>query len=155
MSAGCIFCRIIRGELPSHRILETSRVFAFLDINPLSKGHALVIPKSHATFMHEVPDEELAELLPAAKRIVHALNLHQTPNVGGEIPDKPLVSYNILQNNGRMAHQAVDHVHFHIIPRPDTNTGLQLEWNVKPLEGEELKQLAEKIRATLEAEANL
>ncbi|KAJ3119278.1 Adenosine 5'-monophosphoramidase, partial [Nowakowskiella sp. JEL0407] len=90
-AASCIFCKIIKGQIPSHKIYDSNLVYAFLDIGPLSKGHALVIPKFHTQFMHEVPDDALAEILPVAKKIAKV--------VGGE-------NYNILQNNGRLAHQA-------------------------------------------------
>ncbi|TFY52730.1 hypothetical protein EVG20_g10425, partial [Dentipellis fragilis] len=88
--ASCIFCKIIKGDIPSFKLVETDLNFSFLDVGPLSKGHALVIPKHHAAKMHELPDEYLADALPIAKKIAIAL--------GSE-------NYNILQNNGRIAHQ--------------------------------------------------
>jgi len=108
----CIFCRIVSGQIPSARLIETDEAFAFLDINPLSKGHTLVVPKYHAEVLHELGDEYLADILLLAKRVALA--------IGGQ--------YNILQNNGPLAHQVVRHVHFHIIPKPDENTGLKMEW---------------------------
>ncbi|CEP07560.1 hypothetical protein [Parasitella parasitica] len=71
----CIFCKIIRGEIPSHKISETTESYSFLDINPLSEGHALVIPKYHAEFLHEVPDRFLADMLPLAKKVALAIGL--------------------------------------------------------------------------------
>lgn len=132
-SANCVFCKIIKGTIPSHKLFENELVFAFLDIGPLNKGHALVIPKHHAQYLHQVPDEALAHLLPTAKKIALAL--------GSE-------NYNILQNNGRLAHQEVEHVHVHVIPK-DKNGGLGIEWKtIKPTNEEllNLKQdLVEKI----------
>ena len=101
-SASCLFCRIVKGEIPSYKLIETAKSFAFLDIGPLSKGHALVIPKEHAEQMHQLSDESLADILPVAKKIANAIGAKD---------------YNILQNNGKEAHQVVMHVHFHIIPK--------------------------------------
>ncbi|CEG63743.1 hypothetical protein RMATCC62417_00844 [Rhizopus microsporus] len=88
-----------------------------MDIEPLSEGHALIIPKYHAEFMHQVPDDYLSEMMPIAKKIAAAGGYSQ---------------YNVLQNNGRLANQAVPHVHFHVIPKPDKETGLGIRW--RPLE---------------------
>ncbi|KAG8952685.1 Adenosine 5'-monophosphoramidase [Tulasnella sp. 419] len=88
--AACIFCKIIKGEIPSLKIIETELSYAFLDINPLAKGHSLIIPKYHAAKAHDVPDEYLADILPIAKKVALAQNLSD---------------YNILQNNGSIAHQ--------------------------------------------------
>jgi len=111
----CLFCKIIKGEIPSYKLLETDFSYSFLDINPLSKGHALVIPKYHGAKLHDVPDEYLVDTLSIAKKIAIAQ--------GAE-------NYNILQNNGRIAHQFVDHVHFHVIPKPSESKeeGLVVEW---------------------------
>ena len=132
MSTTCIFCRIIRAEIPCHKVFESERIFAFMDINPLSLGHVLVIPKHHAAMMHELPDADASELGLSVKRV--AKSLHQ------QFPD---MQYNVLQNNGRMAHQLVDHVHFHIIPRPSTEQGLNIEWNSLPTDHTILKKQAE------------
>ncbi|KAI8894963.1 HIT-like protein [Globomyces pollinis-pini] len=125
----CLFCKIIKREIPSHKLFETELSYAFLDIGPLNKGHALVIPKFHAQKMHQLPDESLADLLPIAKKIALAL--------GAE-------NYNILQNNGRLAHQEVDHVHFHVIPK-DVNGGLGIQWNTQKPTQDELKTICESL----------
>ncbi|KAI9197282.1 HIT-like protein [Polychytrium aggregatum] len=134
LTANCIFCKIIQGAIPSHKILETELTYAFLDINPISTGHVLVIPKYHAQFFHQVPEAHLADLLPAAQRIVKALGPAQ---------------YNLLQNNGRLAHQAVDHVHFHIIPKTETE-GLGIQWPMKSPTQEELAAIKAQIVSKLE-----
>jgi len=130
--ASCLFCKIIRGEIPSYKLVETELSFSFLDIGPLSKGHALVIPKYHAAKLHEIPDEYLADVMPIAKKIAVAL--------GAE-------NYNILQNNGRIAHQLVDHVHFHIIPKPSESNeeGLVIGWPSQDQSQEELAKLQEEL----------
>ncbi|ORX82162.1 HIT-like protein [Basidiobolus meristosporus CBS 931.73] len=135
LAADCIFCKIIQGTIPSSKVLETKLSYAFLDLQPLSKGHVLVIPKHHAQFLHQVPDEHLADMLPVAKKIAAAL--------GAE-------NYNVLQNNGSLAHQAVNHVHFHIIPKPCEEQGLGVRWNsLKPTQ-EDLKNTLQEIQKKLE-----
>ncbi|KAI8999119.1 Per1-domain-containing protein [Trametes punicea] len=101
------------GEIPSFKILETNLNYVFLDIGPVAEGHTLIIPKYHSARMDEVPDEYLAEILPLAKKIAKALGV---------------VDYNILQNNGKIAHQHVFHVHFHVIPKPNEKEGLIVGW---------------------------
>lgn len=106
MSEGCIFCKIVAGEIPSTKVYEDESVLAFLDIGPLSEGHTLLIPKEHVSRLDELSAEaccSLARRLPALGRAVAAA-------VDAE-------GYNVLNNNGRAAGQLVDHVHFHIIPR--------------------------------------
>ncbi|PIA12827.1 HIT-like protein [Coemansia reversa NRRL 1564] len=131
LAADCIFCKIVKGDIPSVKLLETASTFAFLDIGPLSEGHALVVPKYHAEKLHQVPDSFLAEAMPVAKQVAAALNVE---------------NYNILQNNGRLAHQEVPHVHFHVIPKPNVEEGLTIGWPAKKADIEKLKDLAEKLK---------
>ncbi|KAL6933200.1 related to HNT1-Adenosine 5`-monophosphoramidase, member of the histidine triad (HIT) superfamily of nucleotide-binding proteins [Hanseniaspora guilliermondii] len=121
--ATCIFCKIIKGEIPSFKVYETSHSFAFLDIQPIAKGHTLVIPKYHGAKLHNLPDEYLADILPAAKKVTEILNLNVD---GADIQEGS--QYNILQNNGTSAHQVVPHVHFHVIPKPSAEKGLVIGW---------------------------
>ncbi|KAI8143787.1 HIT-like domain-containing protein [Fennellomyces sp. T-0311] len=130
----CIFCKIIKGQIPSYKLIETDKSFSFMDIDPLSPGHALVIPKYHAEFFHQVPDEYLADALPVAKRIAAASKLEQ---------------YNVLQNNGKLANQAVPHVHFHIIPKPNAEQGLGLTWKPIGMAKEDISELYEKVKKEL------
>lgn len=127
----CIFCKIIKGEIPCFKLFESDKTLAFLDINPLSRGHALVIPKYHGEKLLDIPDEHLSELLPVAKKLAKA--------VGAE-------NYNILQNNGRLAHQEVDHVHFHMIPKPDAEQGLGVGWPQQKTDMDKLKALFEELK---------
>ncbi|KAF8424787.1 HIT-like protein [Boletus edulis BED1] len=139
----CIFCKIIKGEIPSFKLIETVHSYAFLDIGPVSKGHALVIPKDHTVKMHELPDEYLADALPIAKKIALAQGLE---------------NYNILQNNGRIAHQQVDHVHFHVVPKPNATEGLVLNescWPAKTASMEELKAYHAELTTKLEGMGRL
>ncbi|PVV00237.1 hypothetical protein BB559_000003 [Furculomyces boomerangus] len=127
--ADCLFCKIIKGVIPSKKIFENEFSFVFLDIGPLSKGHSLIIPKYHAQKMHEIPDEYLADILPTAKKIANAIGC---------------TDYNILQNNGKIAHQEVMHVHFHLIPKT-ASEGLGMSWHSQTPSMDELQQLAEEI----------
>ncbi|KAI8099534.1 HIT-like domain-containing protein [Halteromyces radiatus] len=130
----CIFCKIIRGEIPSHKIAETDKSYAFLDINPISEGHTLVIPKYHSEFFHEVPEDYLADLLPLAKKVALAHGFEQ---------------YNLLQNNGPMAHQVVKHVHFHIINKPNREQGLGVGWPQQQVTQDQLKSTLIKVKEKL------
>ncbi|TCD65869.1 hit protein 1 [Steccherinum ochraceum] len=134
--ATCIFCKIIKGDIPSFKLIENEFSYSFLDIGPLAKGHALVIPKYHAEKLHELPDQYLADALPTAKKIATAL--------GSE-------NYNILQNNGKIAHQEVNHVHFHIIPKPSESDqeGLVIGWPQQKIAKEELEALQKELLGKL------
>ncbi|KAG8624930.1 hypothetical protein KVT40_006681 [Elsinoe batatas] len=132
--AACIFCKIIKGDIPSMKLFESDKTFAFLDINPLSYGHALIIPKHHGAKLTDVPDEHLSEVLSVTRRIAKAS--------GAE-------NYNILQNNGRLAHQQVDHVHFHFIPKPNEEEGLGVGWPMQEADKGRLAKLAEELKAKM------
>ena len=118
------------GEIPCHKVYDDERVFAFLDINPLSRGHTLVIPKEAAPTLDRLSDESAAAIGRVLPRICRAV----MEATGAE-------AYNVLQNNGKAAHQEVEHVHFHIIPRRrgESLAGLEVTWRPGSLEdGEEL-----------------
>eukprot|EP00835_Amoeboradix_gromovi_P006387 NODE_739_length_4684_cov_0.601091.p2 type:complete len:137 gc:universal NODE_739_length_4684_cov_0.601091:3647-3237(-) len=125
----CIFCKIVNKEIPCISLLETETTLAFLDVGPLSKGHALVIPKLHAEKFHDLPESSLMELLPVAKKVIKRYREM------GLCDD-----YNILQNNGKAAHQEVAHVHFHIIPKTE-NQGLGISWPVTEVKKDDLNNL--------------
>ncbi|KAF2096488.1 HIT-like protein [Rhizodiscina lignyota] len=132
--AACIFCKIIKGEIPSMKLFESEKTLAFLDIGPLSYGHSLIIPKYHGAKLTDIPDDQLSEIMTVTKKIASAS--------GAE-------NYNILQNNGRAAHQEVDHVHFHMIPKPNAEEGLVIGWPAKKGDMERLKSLCEEIKAKM------
>ncbi len=102
----CIFCKIIAGELPSFKIFEDEHAYAFLDINPFGIGHTLVVPKMHADQLFRLPPEELAGVMPAVQRVATLLK----KKLGCD-------GMALLQLNGEVAGQTVNHVHFHLIPR--------------------------------------
>jgi histidine triad (HIT) family protein len=136
--AETIFSKILRGEIPCHRVYEDDLVFAFLDINPLSPGHTLVIPKEPAATIDKLSDESAA----AIGRVLPRLSRAVLQATGAS-------EYNILQNNGPGAHQAVFHVHFHIIPKLADGRGLGVGWKPGKLDGNEAKALAERIAGGL------
>lgn len=106
MKNNCVFCAIAEGEIPSFKVYEDDFVLAYLDINPVSKGHTLVIPKAHTQGLLDTPDETLAAVIARVKKV--AAHIKETLGCGG---------FNIVQNNGETAGQTVHHVHFHIVPR--------------------------------------
>ena len=132
MKNDCLFCAIAAGEIPSFKVYEDDLVLAYLDINPFSRGHTLVIPKKHASGLFDADDATLAAVIARVKKVA----AHITAKLGCD-------GFNVLQNNGEAAGQTVKHIHFHIIPR----------WNGDPLVFENqkgdmdaLKALAEQIR---------
>lgn len=133
-----IFSKILRGEIPSHRVWEDEHVYAFLDIGPLSRGHVLVIPKEARAHLHELSDTAAAAIGHALPRICKAV-----------LAATGATAYNVLQNNGALAHQEVMHVHFHVIPKYDDGTGLELSWSPTTLEDGET--LAAEIASRLQS----
>lgn len=139
--ADTLFSRMIRGEIPCHRVYEDDHVIAILDINPLAAGHTLVIPKEPAATMGELSDtaaSALGRVLPRISRAVCAA-------VGAE-------QYNLVQNNGPIAGQSVYHVHVHIIPRFENRPhagGVELVWDASPADPEALADLGRHIARLL------
>lgn len=130
-----VFSKILRGEIPSHKLYEDEQVLAFLDIAPLSLGHAVVIPKEPAVTLDQLSDESAAALGRVLPRLCRAL-----------ISVTGIADFNVLQNNGRLAHQAVAHVHFHIIPKPAENGGLGVQWPAGKLDHGAAAALASRVR---------
>ncbi len=133
-----IFTRIINGELPCHKVYEDDLVFSFLDVNPMSTGHTLVVPKEPAVTLDALSEESAAAIgrvLPIISKAVL--------EVSGA------TEFNVLQNNGANAYQSVFHVHFHIIPKFEDGGGLSWPMSTMPLDNEEGSQIAAKIRAVL------
>ena len=135
-----LFDKIIRGEIPSYKVYEDEHVYAFLDIGPQSHGHTLLVPKESKAYLHELSDAAAAALGRALPRLCRAV-----------MKATGASSYNVLQNNGAAAGQAVFHVHFHIIPRMDRD-GLRFEWNPGELKEDDAKTLVEKMQQSLSEE---
>jgi histidine triad (HIT) family protein len=133
----CIFCKIIKKEIPASVIYEDGNVISFLDIMPANKGHCLVVPKKHYETLLEVQDEYLSGLIKAVKKVAKAMSL----SMGND-------SYNIIMNNGKEAGQLVQHVHVHIIPRFKGDR-LRLSWSHKRYKDKEIDEYKEKIKKFL------
>lgn len=130
----CIFCRIIAGEIPSHTVYEDDDALAFLDINPATRGHTLVIPKQHAPDIFGISPETLSAVTRAAQRV--AQNMRSTLQPDG---------VNVLQNNGPAAGQVVFHYHVHLIPRWDGDRALGM-WRPGVTDHAALSALATELR---------
>lgn len=131
----CIFCHILRKQIPAHIVYEDSKTLAFLDINPAAEGHCLVIPKTHYAKLHELSKEDAAALGSTLAKVAAAIS-KLSPN------------YNLLQNNGEEAGQVVHHVHFHIAPRTQQE-GIFFKTSRKQLSESEMKLITKKIKKSL------
>ena len=132
-----IFSKIIRGEIPCHRVYEDQHVIAFLDINPLAPGHTLVVPKEPAATLGELSDDAAAGVGRVLPRICRAV-----------MKATGATAYNVLQNNGADAHQAVMHVHFHVIPKAGSQ-GLGIGWKAGKLDPDHAAEMGRKIARLL------
>jgi histidine triad (HIT) family protein len=137
LDANCIFCKIIRGEIPSFKVFEDAKTFAFMDINPGNPGHCLAIPKFHSENIFSTPDEWVAATAATTRRVARAVQAALAP-----------YGLNVVQANGPGAKQSVMHLHVHILPRAKDDN-LLLNWGLVPGDMEKIKALAEKIRAHL------
>ncbi|WP_066191933.1 MULTISPECIES: HIT family protein [Gracilibacillus] len=135
--ADCIFCKIIAGEIPSAKVYEDDDVYAFLDISQVTKGHTLVIPKTHIENIYQTDEATAAALFSRVPKIANALKQAFQP-----------AGINILNNNGEYAGQSVFHLHIHLIPRYDANDGYQPKW-VTHEEQFDLEELASAITTNL------
>jgi histidine triad (HIT) family protein len=125
----CVFCKIVHGQIPSTRVLETAEAVAFLDINPVIQGHILVVPKAHHAHLSELSEEiaaHIGSLLPRLCRAVRAAT-------GSD-------GLNVIINNGRAAGQTIDHCHWHIIPR-FRDDPVNWPWPHSEYVGDELGQM--------------
>ncbi|MBT8496330.1 MAG: HIT family protein [Deltaproteobacteria bacterium] len=136
--AETVFSKIISGEIPCHKVYEDDYVLSFLDIAPISRGHTLVIPKEPAETLDQLSDEASAAIGRVLPRISRAV-----------LAATGASAFNVLQNNGPIAHQAVFHVHFHIIPKHDDGTGLGIGWDSKGLDQAAAQALATAVRAEI------
>jgi len=133
----CIFCKIIKGEIPSAKVFENEKVFAFLDINPLTKGHCLLIPKQHFENIFDIDENILFEINKTAKQLAVKIK----NNLGA-------TGVNLVNASGKDAEQSVFHFHLHLVPRYDNDNLEMNKWwqsKVSKPSQEELKNLAEKI----------
>lgn len=134
----CIFCKIGRGEIPCAKVYEDAEILAFLDVNPVSKGHTLVITKEHFKNFLLVPKDLLGKAMSVAQKIAQA----QVEQLGAK-------GCNIITNVNEIAGQSVMHVHIHVIPRYDEGDGLKLNFEPKEIEQFNLPVLASQIKKGL------
>ena len=133
--ADCVFCLSRDGKIPSAKVYDDQRTLAFMDINPLSRGHCLVVPKAHAATLYEAEAEDLKAAIAAAKKVAGAIRKALNPD-----------GLNLLQANGGAAFQSVPHFHLHLIPRW-MNDGKGFDWKEVPGNREEIMGIADRIRA--------
>ena len=133
----CIFCKIVKGDIPCSKIFEDDYVLSFLDIAPANKGHALIVTKNHYETLLDIPDEDLNDLMLKAKKLARAMS--SALGIDG---------FNILMNNKKVAGQLVPHTHVHIIPR-FKGDGINLNWRANKYKDKEIDEFKEKIKSFL------
>ena len=130
----CIFCKIVAGEMPAQIVDSDEHTVSFMDINPATRGHALVIPREHAVDLLAISDEDLERTMVAARRLARRMDETLEPD-----------GFNILNSCRPAAWQTVFHFHVHVVPRYDDDP-LELPWVPSEGDADEIKQIADKIR---------
>lgn len=133
-SAGCVFCAIVRGTLPAHRVHEDDATLAFLDINPAAKGHTLVVPKQHADDLFTVDAEEAAAVMRTVRLVARRIDELLAPD-----------GLTLVQTNRPAGWQDVFHLHVHLVPRWEGD-GLARPWTPRPGRPEDLETVAARLR---------
>ena len=133
----CIFCKIVAGEIPSINVYENEHVLAFMDINPVSAGHVLVIPKGHWSDLYAMPDEQLGFVAASVRRVANSVRNALKPD-----------GISINQANGKGAAQSILHYHVHIVPRT-MGDNLKINWNLEPGDMNVITEVAQRIRLQL------
>ncbi|MDM5197700.1 MULTISPECIES: HIT family protein [Fictibacillus] len=134
----CIFCKIVKGEIPAYKVYEDENVVAFLDISQVTKGHTLVIPKSHHKDVFALPSETAGKLFSAVPQIATAIKEAFDP-----------IGLNVLNNNGEAAGQSVFHYHVHIIPRYGKGDGFGAVWETHDYTKEQFEEISNNIASRL------
>ncbi len=129
----CIFCKIANGEIPSQTLYEDDTFRVILDLGPATKGHALILPKSHYRNLYDLPEETAGEAMKLAKKMA----IMMSERLGSE-------GFNLVQNNGDLAGQTVFHFHMHLIPRYRAD-GQTIGWKPQEVTQEELEAVKEQI----------
>ena len=133
----CIFCKIVAGEIPCFKLHEDDATIAFMDINPVNPGHALIVHKAHHRDLFEIPADNIAAVTLTAQKIAKAVQATLEP-----------AGMNLLQCNGPAAKQSVMHFHMHVIPR-HMDDGLTMNWELVQGDMDEIGKLAERIRGNM------
>ena len=136
MADDCLFCGIVAGDVPAQIVDSDEHTVAFMDINPATRGHALVVPRTHSTDLFDVSDEDLERTLRAARRLARRIDEALGPD-----------GFNLLNSCRPAAWQTVFHFHLHVIPRYDDDP-LKLPWIPRGAEAPEIERIAEEIRGS-------
>lgn len=133
----CVFCAIAEGEAPAHRIHETDRTLAFLDVEPVNPGHSLVVPKAHHETLTDTPPALAADVFRATRDLAEAVESALDPD-----------GINVVQSNGEAAFQEVFHVHVHVLPRHEDDE-VSVHWPREELTDEEGREVSAAISGEL------
>jgi len=138
----CIFCKIVNGDLPSATVYEDEHVYAFLDISQVTKGHTLVIPKTHTRNLYDTPPEVARELFARVPIIANAIKKTYNP-----------IGMNLLNNNEAPAYQSVFHLHLHLLPKYKEGEGFTINWETQEdkYTSEHLQQIASEIHTNIDS----
>ena len=134
MADDCLFCGIVAGDVPAQIVDSDEHTVAFMDINPATRGHALVVPRNHSTDLMEISDEDLSNTMVAAKRLAQRMRDVLEP-----------AGFNILNSCGSAAWQTIYHFHIHVIPRYEDDP-LKLPWVPGPGDEEKIAAVAAEVR---------
>jgi histidine triad (HIT) family protein len=134
MASDCLFCGIVAGDVPAQIVDSDDHTVAFMDINPATPGHALVVPRAHSADLIEVSDEDLERTTVAARRLAKRMRAALEP-----------AGFNVLNSCGSAAWQTIYHFHLHVIPRYEDDP-LKLPWVPGPGNADEIEALADRIR---------
>lgn len=132
-----IFCKIVKGEIPSYKVYEDEKTLAFLDVNPINVGHTLIMPKNHVSKISMAEEEDLLALTKALKKVIKAVE----NSLGVD-------NLNVFVNQGRDAGQLIPHLHYHVVPRRKGD-GVNFDVPQRKLSEEEFKNVVEKIRSAI------
>ena len=135
-STACVFCGIVRGDLPSHQVYEDDQTLAFLDINPATDGHTLLVPKEHAADLFDISADSAAAVMRTARLVAAQIDERLSPE-----------GLTLVQSNRPAGWQDVFHLHLHLVPRWH-NDGLVRPWSPRAAPAEALAALAARIRST-------
>jgi len=130
----CIFCKIVKGEIPSYRVYEDDSAIAFLDINPMARGHTLVVSKKHVEFLSDMDPDDIGGMFRAVGKVGDSIQKRLNP-----------AGINYIVNQGRTAGQIIPHVHCHIVPRNDGD-GLEFHPKTIDIPEDEMKEIAERLK---------
>ena len=140
----CIFCKIVKGEIPSFKVYEDEQVYAFADINPISDGHTLIIPKAHAENLGEISASDLTAIHLASKKIYQAMQ----NALGAD-------AVALIQANGRAVNQVVMHYHLHLVPRKNSESNLEVtNWEMIPGDMDAIKAASEKLAEVVSSDTD-